>query len=164
MSRRHAFVAVPIQGLAANFLQSMKDYPPSQTSGYFNLEGFGSKLKATPAGRGRRAGRLVLRSVPLSTSWKPINAPVIDFMNAAAHLAIRAALSLQIRRQHSGDDLESSHRLARAELLASDLSLALSTQASRPLRTGTILPGHASLPEQLVCVSCLDEGKSMVCV
>jgi hypothetical protein len=33
VSRRHAFVAVPIQGLAANFLQSMKDYPPSQTSG-----------------------------------------------------------------------------------------------------------------------------------
>jgi arylsulfatase A-like enzyme len=31
------FVIVPIQGLAAKFLMTMKDYPPSQTAGSFNL-------------------------------------------------------------------------------------------------------------------------------
>jgi arylsulfatase len=31
------FVIVPIQGLAAKFLQTMADYPPSQTPGSFNL-------------------------------------------------------------------------------------------------------------------------------
>ena len=33
-----AFVIVPLQGLAANFLKTMKEYPPSQTPGSFNLE------------------------------------------------------------------------------------------------------------------------------
>ena len=32
-----AFVLVPLQGLAAKFLVSMKEYPPSQTPGSFNL-------------------------------------------------------------------------------------------------------------------------------
>ena len=31
------FVLVPIQGLAAKFLESMKEYPPSQSAGSFNL-------------------------------------------------------------------------------------------------------------------------------
>jgi arylsulfatase len=31
------YVIVPIQGMAARFLQTMKDYPPSQTPGSFNL-------------------------------------------------------------------------------------------------------------------------------
>jgi arylsulfatase A-like enzyme len=31
------YVVVPIQGLAAKFLMTMKDYPPSQTAGSFNL-------------------------------------------------------------------------------------------------------------------------------
>jgi hypothetical protein len=33
-----AFVLVPLQGLAAKFLMTMTDYPPSQTPGSFNLE------------------------------------------------------------------------------------------------------------------------------
>ncbi|RKD92467.1 arylsulfatase [Mangrovibacterium diazotrophicum] len=33
----HAFVLVPVQQLAAQFLLTMKDYPPSQTPGAFNL-------------------------------------------------------------------------------------------------------------------------------
>jgi arylsulfatase A-like enzyme len=33
-----AFVLVPLQGLAAKFLLSMTDYPPSQAPGSFNLE------------------------------------------------------------------------------------------------------------------------------
>lgn len=33
----HAFVLVPIQQLAAQFLLTMKEYPPSQTPGAFNL-------------------------------------------------------------------------------------------------------------------------------
>ena len=33
-----AFVIVPLQGIAANFLKTMKEYPPSQTPGSFNLE------------------------------------------------------------------------------------------------------------------------------
>ncbi|HSR88173.1 MAG TPA: arylsulfatase, partial [Pontiella sp.] len=40
------FVIVPIQGLAANFLKSMQDYPPSQTPGTFNLSKIEEKLKA----------------------------------------------------------------------------------------------------------------------
>jgi arylsulfatase len=32
------FVIVPLQGMAAEFLKTMKEYPPSQTPGSFNLE------------------------------------------------------------------------------------------------------------------------------
>jgi arylsulfatase len=38
------FVIVPIQGLAAEFLQTMQDYPPSQSPGSFNLSGIEKKL------------------------------------------------------------------------------------------------------------------------
>jgi arylsulfatase len=37
------FVIAPIQGLAAKFLLSMKEFPPSQSPGSFNL----SKVEAT---------------------------------------------------------------------------------------------------------------------
>ena len=40
-----AFVIVPLQGLAAKFLMSMKDYPPSQSPGSFNLTKIEEKLK-----------------------------------------------------------------------------------------------------------------------
>ena len=45
------FVIVPMQQLAANFLKSMQEYPPSQSPGSFNLE----KIKKTieDAARGR---------------------------------------------------------------------------------------------------------------
>jgi arylsulfatase len=39
------FVIVPIQGLAARFLQTMKDYPPSQTPGSFNLRKIEERLR-----------------------------------------------------------------------------------------------------------------------
>ncbi|MEM9106421.1 MAG: arylsulfatase, partial [Pseudomonadota bacterium] len=39
-----AFVIVPIQQLAAEFLQSMQEYPPSQTPGSFNLSAIEKKL------------------------------------------------------------------------------------------------------------------------
>jgi arylsulfatase len=39
------FVLVPIQGLAAQFLVTMKDYPPSQTAGSFNLSKVQEQLK-----------------------------------------------------------------------------------------------------------------------
>lgn len=39
------FVIVPIQGLAAQFLTTMKDYPPSQTPGSFNLSTIEAQLK-----------------------------------------------------------------------------------------------------------------------
>jgi arylsulfatase len=45
-----AFVCVPMQGLAAKFLVSMKDYPPSQRPGSFNLEQVQKQIEA--AGRG----------------------------------------------------------------------------------------------------------------
>jgi len=32
-----AFVVVPLQTIAANFLMTMKEYPPSQSPGSFNL-------------------------------------------------------------------------------------------------------------------------------
>jgi arylsulfatase A-like enzyme len=41
-----AFVIVPLQGLAAQFLQSMQDYPPSQTPGSFNLTKIEEQLKS----------------------------------------------------------------------------------------------------------------------
>jgi arylsulfatase A-like enzyme len=40
-----AFVIVPIQALAAQFLQTMQDYPPSQSPGSFNLSAIEAKLK-----------------------------------------------------------------------------------------------------------------------
>lgn len=39
------FVIVPIQGLATKFLLSMKEYPPSQSPGSFNLSSVQEKLK-----------------------------------------------------------------------------------------------------------------------
>jgi arylsulfatase len=44
------FVIVPIQALAAQFLQTMKDYPPSQAPGSFNLSRIEEQLR-TGAGR-----------------------------------------------------------------------------------------------------------------
>jgi arylsulfatase len=44
-----AFVIVPLQELATRFLQSMKDYPPSQTPGSFNLQKIQKQLER-PAG------------------------------------------------------------------------------------------------------------------
>lgn len=41
----HPFVIVPIQGLAAKFLMSMKEYPPSQSPGSFNLSKIEETLK-----------------------------------------------------------------------------------------------------------------------
>ncbi len=40
------FVIVPIQALAAQFLQTMKDYPPSQTPGSFNLSKIEEALRS----------------------------------------------------------------------------------------------------------------------
>ncbi len=45
-----AFVIVPIQALASRFLQTMQDYPPSQTPGSFNLSSIEEKLKAGMSG------------------------------------------------------------------------------------------------------------------
>jgi arylsulfatase len=39
------FVIVPIQALAAKFLQTMKDFPPSQTPGSFNLSKIEERLR-----------------------------------------------------------------------------------------------------------------------
>jgi arylsulfatase len=41
-----AFVLVPLQGLAAQFLKTMQDYPPSQSPGSFNLKKIEEQLKA----------------------------------------------------------------------------------------------------------------------
>jgi len=45
------FVIVPLQGLAARFLQTMKDYPPSQTPGSFNLTKIEEQLRANMGAR-----------------------------------------------------------------------------------------------------------------
>ena len=47
----HAFVAVPLQRIAGGFLMSMKDYPPSQTPGSFNLDKIQKQIEAAGAGR-----------------------------------------------------------------------------------------------------------------
>ena len=45
------FVLVPLQGLAAKFLMTMKDYPPSQTPGSFNLDKIQKQIEASASGR-----------------------------------------------------------------------------------------------------------------
>jgi arylsulfatase A-like enzyme len=45
------FVVVPIQALAAKFLATMKEYPPSQTPGSFNLSKIEEQLRNTGAGK-----------------------------------------------------------------------------------------------------------------
>ncbi len=46
-----AYVIVPMQSVAANFLKSMADYPPSQTPGSFNLEKVQEQIEAAATGR-----------------------------------------------------------------------------------------------------------------
>ncbi|MCV2359326.1 arylsulfatase [Paucibacter sp. TC2R-5] len=46
-----SFVGVPIQAMAAKFLLSMKDYPPSATAGSFNLSKIEEQLKASAGGK-----------------------------------------------------------------------------------------------------------------
>jgi arylsulfatase A-like enzyme len=45
----HAFVLVPIQALAAKFLETMKEYPPSQSPGSFNLSKIEERLREAGA-------------------------------------------------------------------------------------------------------------------
>jgi len=45
------FVIVPIQGLAARFLMTMKEYPPSQSPGSFNLSKIEEELRYMGGGR-----------------------------------------------------------------------------------------------------------------
>jgi arylsulfatase len=45
------FVVVPLQGMAARFLQSMQDFPPSQTAGSFNLEKIQKQIEAGAGAR-----------------------------------------------------------------------------------------------------------------
>jgi arylsulfatase len=45
------FVIVPLQGIAARFLQTMKDYPPSQTPGSFNLTKIEEQLRGNMGAR-----------------------------------------------------------------------------------------------------------------
>ncbi len=45
-----AFVAVPIQSLAARFLQTMKEFPPSQKPGSFNLSKIEEQLRNAAGG------------------------------------------------------------------------------------------------------------------
>ncbi|MBR0907190.1 arylsulfatase [Bradyrhizobium liaoningense] len=46
----HAFVIVPLQAMAGQFLKTMKDYPPSQTPGSFNLEKIQKQLQSSSSG------------------------------------------------------------------------------------------------------------------
>ncbi|WP_353057042.1 hypothetical protein [Microbulbifer sp. VAAF005] len=45
-----AFVLVPMQQLASKFLQTMKEYPPSQVPGSFNLDKVQKQLEAGASG------------------------------------------------------------------------------------------------------------------
>jgi arylsulfatase len=47
----HAFVLVPMQQLAGQFLMTMKDYPPSQTPGSFNLEKIQKTIENATSGK-----------------------------------------------------------------------------------------------------------------
>lgn len=46
----HAFVVIPIQGLAARFLLTMKEYPPSQLPGSWNLSAIEEQLRKAMTG------------------------------------------------------------------------------------------------------------------
>jgi arylsulfatase len=45
------FVIVPLQAMAARFLQTMKDFPPSQTPGSFNLQKIEEQLRSGTGSR-----------------------------------------------------------------------------------------------------------------
>jgi arylsulfatase len=45
----HPFVIVSIQAMAAKFLWTMKEYPPSQTPGSFNLSKIEERLRTGSA-------------------------------------------------------------------------------------------------------------------
>ncbi|MFM1769885.1 MAG: Arylsulfatase [Verrucomicrobiota bacterium] len=45
-----AFVVIPLQGMAARFLKSMQDYPPSQSPGSFNLTKIEEQLRRGAGG------------------------------------------------------------------------------------------------------------------
>ncbi len=45
------YILAPMQRVAGNFLMTMKEYPPSQMPGSFNLEGIQKKIEATMGGR-----------------------------------------------------------------------------------------------------------------
>jgi arylsulfatase len=45
------FVIVPLQGIAAKFLKSMQDYPPSQSPGSFNLTKIEEQLRGGGSSR-----------------------------------------------------------------------------------------------------------------
>jgi arylsulfatase len=45
------FVIVPIQALAAKFLMTMKEYPPSQSPGSFNLSKIEERLRSAGGSR-----------------------------------------------------------------------------------------------------------------
>lgn len=47
----HVYVITPIQALAAEFLQTMEEYPPSQSPGSFNLSKIEETLKSTMGAR-----------------------------------------------------------------------------------------------------------------
>ncbi len=46
----HVYILGPMQRLAGNFLMTMKEYPPSQTPGSFNLEGIQKKIAESMGG------------------------------------------------------------------------------------------------------------------
>jgi arylsulfatase A-like enzyme len=46
-----AFIIIPIQGLAAEFLKTMADYPPSQLPGSWNLSRIEEQLRSATGGR-----------------------------------------------------------------------------------------------------------------
>ncbi len=48
---KRIFVVVPLQAIASRFLQTMAEYPPSQTPGSFNLEKVIEQIEAASAGR-----------------------------------------------------------------------------------------------------------------
>jgi arylsulfatase len=53
----HAFVAVPLQQIAGRFLVTMKEFPPSQTPGSFNLDKIQKQLQSAAEAGGAAAGR-----------------------------------------------------------------------------------------------------------
>jgi arylsulfatase len=47
----HVFVLVPMQQIAGKFFQTLKEYPPSQTPGSFNLEKVQKQIEAAAGGQ-----------------------------------------------------------------------------------------------------------------
>ena len=123
-----AFVLVPITEMASKFLMTMKEYPPSQTAGSFNLSKMQKQIEAlsrqaaTSAGTSTCALRLAERA-PVR-SWS-----VARTMATAKRILYEPPVKTHRKPQHANKTSSPPRSLAR--WLSPQPSLALPTRSHR---------------------------------